>query len=206
MTYKVAVSVALLFFFAGFFLFFIRAQNELDIDRNVEIVELNYSSAANTEEHSYSCVAKTEEKIVRGNSLSGLIENGDTIKLLFDYYMCNEVKRGDVVAYEYAGNDNLIIKVVKGLPNDRFRMEKSESDCGWNILINDEAVRNSEEISYVLGEQGYRMLSLYERNYEGIIPENTYIILGNLVHGSMDSTRFGLVDKGDIVGKVVVVS
>ena len=135
-----------------------------------------------------------------------MIENGDTVKILFGYYECNDIERGEVVAYDYAGNDNLIIKVVKGLPNDRFRMEKSESGDGWNILINGESVRNSDGKYYVFGEQGYRMISLYERGYEGIIPSNTYMILGNLVHGSMDSTRFGLVDKGDIFGKVVVAS
>ena len=47
------------------------------------------------------------------------------------------------------------------------------------------------------------MLSLYEDDYKNSIPQNTYLILGNLVEGSLDATRFGFVDKGDILGKAV---
>jgi len=31
-----------------------------------------------------NCVIKTQENIVRGTSLTGLIENGQTVKILFD--------------------------------------------------------------------------------------------------------------------------
>jgi type IV secretory pathway protease TraF len=45
------------------------------------------------------------------------------------------------------------------------------------------------------------MLSLYEKDYKGIIPQNTYLILGDQPSGSVDSSVFGLVDKSDILGK-----
>jgi len=40
--------------------------------------------------------------------------------------------------------------------------------------------------------------------YKGVIPENTYLLLGNRVSGSVDSTTFGLVDKSGIVAKVEI--
>jgi type IV secretory pathway protease TraF len=46
------------------------------------------------------------------------------------------------------------------------------------------------------------MLSLYEDDCSEGIPQNTYLILGNLTSGSLDSSRFGLIDKSDILGKV----
>jgi type IV secretory pathway protease TraF len=55
-----------------------------------------------------------------------------------------------------------------------------------------------------LDERGYRVLSLYEKDYKGIIPEDAYLILGNLPQGSLDSSHFGLVGKKDILGKVRV--
>jgi hypothetical protein len=55
-----------------------------------------------------------------------------------------------------------------------------------------------------LDDQGYRLLSLYEKDYKGIIPEDAYLILGNLPQGSLDSSHFGLVGKKDILGKVSV--
>ena len=47
------------------------------------------------------------------------------------------------------------------------------------------------------------MLSLYENDYKGMIPSKAYLILGNLSGGSLDASRFGLIDRSDILGKVL---
>lgn len=147
------------------------------------------------------CVTAVVEKTVRGDSLSGFIENEEIVKILFGYYDCNEVGREDVIAYDFAGRDVPIIKIVKGIPGDEFHLK--ETSDGWNILINGEVVKNSQNQTYVLNENGYNMLSLYENSYDGVMPENTYIIMGNLVSGTVDSSRFGLIHKTDILGKVI---
>jgi signal peptidase I len=151
-------------------------------------------------EKSQNCPIKIEEKIVRGNSLEPLIKDGETIEVLFGYYDCNPIQRNDIVIYFYAGNKNPIIKIVKGIPGDKFSLKKTNN--GWYILINGEILKNSENQPYILNEQGYRLLSLYEKDYKGIIPEDTYLILGNLPQGSLDSSHFGFVGKKDILGKV----
>lgn len=148
------------------------------------------------------CSIKTEEMIVRGSSLSPLIESGQTIKALFGYYDCNEIERGDVVLFDYAGNKNPVIKIVKGISGDKFELRKSDS--GWNIIVNNKIVKNSENKPYLISGNAYKMLSLYEKDYKGIIPENAYLLLGNRVSGSVDSTTFGLVDKSGIIAKVEI--
>ncbi len=158
-----------------------------------------WNQTAKTE--NLSCVTEIEEKIVRGNSLNPLIESGETVKILFGYYNCNEIEREDIITYNYSGNENPIIKIVKGLPGDNFSLEKVDS--GYNILINDKISKNSKNQPYILDERGYKMLSLYEKDYKGIIPANSYLILGNLAEGSLDSRIIGLVDKKDILGKVI---
>ncbi len=105
-----------------------------------------------------------------------------------------------MIIYSYAGNPDPIIKIVKGLPGDKFLLQKTGN--GWNIIINDETIKNSQNQPYALDASGYRMLSLYERDYKGIIPADAYLLLGNLASGSLDSSRFGLVGKQDILGKV----
>jgi signal peptidase I len=145
----------------------------------------------------------TEEKIVRGESLSPLIRSGDEVKILIGYYDCHKIEREDIVAYDYKGDDVPIIKIVKGLPKDQIILASTSS--GWNILINGQAVKNSEGKEYLIGGQGYNMLSLYIRDYQGKIPENAYLILGNIASGTVDSTVFGLIDKSDILGKVELV-
>jgi len=47
------------------------------------------------------------------------------------------------------------------------------------------------------------MLSLYEKSYNGIIPEKSLLILGNVIEGSQDSIQFGLVGQSDILGKII---
>ncbi|NOR85774.1 signal peptidase I [archaeon] len=149
----------------------------------------------------FSCVVNNELRIVNGNSLSGLIESGAEVNILYGYYACNVVNRNDVVVYNYSGSENSLIKIVKGLPKDTFNV--SLVDGFYVLVINGGIVRNSDGEIYVLDRKQRQMILLYVNSYGGVIPENTYLILGNLVFGSLDSTRFGLVSRRDIVGKVV---
>ncbi|MDP3990767.1 MAG: signal peptidase I [Candidatus Nealsonbacteria bacterium] len=146
------------------------------------------------------CQVKPEEKIVRGGSLDPLIKDGEIVKVFWGYYDCNDIKRDDVVLYSYAGNEAPLIKIVRGVPGDKFNLW--QTDGGWHILINGEVLKNSEGIPYLISGKRYEMLSLYEKDYGGIIPKDAYLIMGNLVSGSIDSTRYGLIDKSDILGKV----
>jgi signal peptidase I len=147
------------------------------------------------------CLFDIQERIVRGDSLSGLIEAGEGVKIDFGFYACNEIRREDIVIYNFLGNSEPIIKVVKGLPGDKFNFQQSGDY--WQLLINEEIVRNSFGEVYKFNEHSYNLLNLYVKDYEGIMPADTYLILGNLTNGSLDSSRFGLVAKGDILGKVV---
>ena len=146
------------------------------------------------------CLVTAEERIVRGTSFSPFIEPGQTIKVLFNYYDCHKIERGDVVLFNYAGNKNPLIKIVKGIPGDKFELRKS--GAGWHILINNQVVKNSKDEPYFISGNRYKMLSLYEKDYKGVIPENAYLLLSERVAGSVDSTTFGLVDKGGIIAKV----
>jgi len=148
------------------------------------------------------CIFKVEKKQVRGNSLSPLVNDGDKIKALYGYYNCHPIKRNDIVLVRYSGNKYPLIKIVKGIPNDSFHLKKVKN--GWQILVNGKVLKNSEGKAYLLNEQRKKMLFLYEKDYHGVIPENAYLVLGNLPEGSMDSTRFGLIGKSSIIAKVEI--
>ncbi|PIR92578.1 signal peptidase I [Candidatus Falkowbacteria bacterium CG10_big_fil_rev_8_21_14_0_10_44_15] len=148
-----------------------------------------------------SCVTEEAEQIVRGQSLSGLIEEGQTIKMLKGFYNCNPVRRGDVIVYGYSGQPEPIIKIAQGLPGDSFSLAKNHRG-NYNIVINGQAAKNSAGQSYELPEGRQQMLALYSNDYQGVIPANAYLILGNQTEGSLDSTRFGLIGKEGIMGKV----
>ncbi len=144
---------------------------------------------------------KVEERIVRGKSMTGIINEGTIVKIIIDYYKKNEIQRGDIIAYSFFENQEPIVKIVKGVPGDKFDILNDKGK--WYLLINSKIVKNSDGIPYILNEKAVKILSLYIKNYKGFIPQDTYLILGNLPNGSMDSTEFGLIHRQDIIGKVL---
>lgn len=151
-----------------------------------------------TVSYNASCITSSEARAVRGSSLSGIVEDGANITVLFRFYDCNPVRRGDIVAYNYSGDSSPIIKVVKGIPGDHLSIN------GTTLLLNGSVVRNAAGTPYIISERAARMLSLYINDYHGTIPSNACLLLGNLPEGTVDSTRFGLVDKNGILGKAVL--
>jgi signal peptidase I len=146
------------------------------------------------------CVTKEEPLTVRGDSLAPLVNPGSTIRLLYGYYNCHSPEREDIVAYSYAGNEVPIIKIVKGVPQDKWLLEKVAD--GYQIIVNGSPLKNSEGKLYQIPEINIRMLQLYARTYP-VLPGNTYLILGNQPSGTKDSTTFGVIDKSNIIGKVI---
>jgi len=148
------------------------------------------------------CVSKTEERIVSGTSLAGILDAGAKIKILYDYYQCHEAQRGDIVIFQPDPEMNPIVKIIKGLPGDKLSLQGD--GMNWNILLNGEILKTSTGDAYQVNDNAFKMLSLYIRDYNGIIPPKAYLLLGNAISGSLDSTKFGLIDISDIMGKVII--
>lgn len=147
------------------------------------------------------CKTTEEKATITGESLAGIFKSGDQVKMIKNYYACKDANREDIVVYSYAGQADPLVKIVKAIPSDKWELKKNGS--GWNILVNGFPAKTSNGTPYLIGDSSYRMLSLYAKDYGGIIPPNTYLILGNSPEGTLDSTKFGLVDKSGFIGKVV---
>jgi len=149
------------------------------------------------------CVTQRQENIVQGTSLSGAIEEGNTVTILHNYYKCNKIERDDIVAYEYSSQSDPIIKFIKAIPGDSFSLIQDEGG-NYNIKVNNNILKTTGGQPYSLSENKSKMLQLFEKNYNGLVPENSYLLLGNKYNGSVDSTQFGLIDQSGIIGKVAV--
>jgi len=165
---------------------------------NREAIKFNPEERVN---NYYSSDNKFEFFKVRGDSLAPLINSGETIKLVYNYYNFNPVNRGDIIVYKYNGNDAPIIKIVKAIPGDSWQLEKNNQLNSYQIKVNGLALKNSQNEFYKIPASDIHMLRLYVENHP-TIPQNTYLILGNQPSGSLDSTKFGLISKNDILGKV----
>ena len=147
-----------------------------------------------------NCDIYVEEKTVRGKSLTGIVEPGDIVAVASGFYGCHPIERGDIVAFKSAADKNPVIKVVRGRPGDSFSLK--ETGSGWNILVNNQILKTGAGTPYLLTAKTRQVLAGFEESYNGFIPKGAYLLMGSLPGGALDSTRFGLINKSDIIGKV----
>lgn len=149
-----------------------------------------------------ACNVNYEVFTVRGDSLAPQFTDGQQVKLFADYYDCHSLSAGDAVAYHWAGNpDAPIVKIVKAVAGDRWRMELVPEKNAYQIEVNGQWLANSEGALYQIPEEKAKMLLLYAESYPKI-PEGACLLLGNVVQGSDDSVKFGLASQKNIAGRI----
>ena len=137
-----------------------------------------------------------ETKRIEGLSLAPLIKNGTTIEVRPTACILS-LKINDIAIFHSGARKEPIAKIVKALPGDHFRIQDSK------IYTNDQILKNSEGFEYTLPASSTKLLEAYARSYNGTIPNDTYLLIGDNPSGSLDSSRLGLIHKKDIlwVGK-----
>lgn len=138
---------------------------------------------------------------VRGDSMSPLLKDGEELKVILSYYKNKKIERGDIVIAVVASNKTPIVKKVMAIERDRFLIKARSGRC--EIIVNGKTLKNSKDQIYSLPQRACRLLKLYSNDYKNIIPRNSFLLLGDKINGSKDSTQFGLIDKKNIVGKVI---
>lgn len=144
------------------------------------------------------CDEGIERRLVRGDSMQGIVSHGDEVRIKKGYYTCHEVQRGDIVAYQFGRESDVLVKRVVGVPGDIWRVEKQVRG-DYTLFINHIEQRTTLDALYRFTEAQAKMLSLYKSP----IPEHTYLILGNQPGGTLDSSRFGLIGEDNLLGKVI---
>lgn len=136
------------------------------------------------------------EKIVQGDSMEPMFKNGEETILLENYYKCgNLIEKGDIIAYNYGGSENPLIKIVWATDRDEVKL------AGDKLEINREILKNSAGQEFIFKESELKMLSLYIENKH--IPKNSFLIFGDNINDSTDSRKFGAVSDSDFLGKFV---
>ena len=143
-----------------------------------------------------ACLTKVE-KIVQGDSMVPMFPNGESVILLENYYKCGYLaERGEVIAYNYGGRENPLIKIVKATSADKVEI------FGGRLKVNDEIMKNSVGQEYSFTEKEREIMGLYIK--DGHIPSDSFFIFGDNIGDSADSRKFGAVSAGDFLGKFVV--
>ena len=130
---------------------------------------------------------------IRGESLAPLLHDGASI-MMKPATCAGVVRRGDLVIFHTGARGLPVIKIAKALPGDGFAVA-----VDGTIRVNDKAVHNSAGQPYILPPSSRAMLEAYQRNFKGILPAGTYLLLGDGANGVIDSTRIGLVHHSDFI-------
>lgn len=138
------------------------------------------------------------EKEIDGNSMEPLIPNGSKVQLLVGYYANHLPKRGDIIAYDYGGNQHPLIKVIRAVPGDRIDIDTDRK----TIRINGEYLTNSIGDSYIFTHGELEMLKLYAK--DGTLTPGGYFVFGDNVTNSIDSRKFGAIAPENFYGKFIL--
>ena len=125
---------------------------------------------------------------VVGPSMSPNYNQGDVMVVNKLSYRFREPKREDVVVVSQS--EKYMIKRVIGLPGDTIEYKDNK------LYVNDKEYKESYLKDDVITDD----FKLSDIGVEGKIPKNKYLVLGDNRTDSLDSRKYGLVDKKNIIG------
>lgn len=130
---------------------------------------------------------------VEGSSMETTYQDGNRV---FVNMFMPKYKTDDVVVYK---TDVLIIKRLAATYNDKIQLIKKDSY--YMLYINDELYLDSKDEPYIV----YEIYELYKtiKEDEYILKEDEIILLGDNASGSKDSRETGILNKSNLVGKVI---
>ncbi len=104
------------------------------------------------------------------------------------------IDRFDIVVVDSHQLDEYIIKRVIGLPGDTVKMENDILTI--NGVIYDEDYLDTDYVESIKRQENK---NYFTEDFEVVVPEDTYFVLGDNRPRSHDSRRMGCIDKNEII-------
>ncbi|WP_366938232.1 signal peptidase I [uncultured Brachyspira sp.] len=123
--------------------------------------------------------------IVSNKSMEPTFYEGDQILLLKNNFLFNKIDNFDVIVFRM-GTNNLVKRVI-GKEGDKVEI----FDGG--LYLNDELIRHKY---YIFSKEDNAVYN---------IGKNQYFVLGDNIALSEDSRDFGLINKKDIIGHIILI-
>lgn len=123
--------------------------------------------------------------IVSNKSMEPTFYEGDQILLLKNNFLFNKIDNFDVIVFRMSSNN--LVKRVIGKEGDKVEI----FDGG--LYLNDELIRHKY---YIFSKEDNAVYN---------IGKNQYFVLGDNIALSEDSRDFGLINKKDIIGHIILI-
>lgn len=132
---------------------------------------------------------------VKGESMEPNFKNSDYLIVDEITYRFKSPERGEVIVFKYPGDlTQKYIKRIIGLPGETVEVKDGKV-----------TVSKGENNILVLNEDKYLPSDLFTAGDLKItVGDDQFFVMGDNRPFSYDSRRFGLVPKGDIIGRVVL--
>ena len=136
---------------------------------------------------------------VRGDSMKGVLNDGQEVKVHTGYYSCHEPQVGDLVMVRYAGNSAPLAKQIRGKAGDvvTFAKDKYEE----YVVLNGTPLLTTHAEFFYVDPTAKKLLQSYLTK-ESAIRLGAYLVLGNQPVGSTDSRDFGMIGKPQFLGRL----
>ena len=150
------------------------------------------------------CVKESITQSITDGNMVDLIPKSSTVKIMMDFYNCNEIKRNDLVWYRFSNQIPPVVRLVRGLPGDKYSLSPDPEDKErWFISVNGSKIKSENENFYIKSNT-VPPLKTYELSRGGILRDDEYILLSSFPPGLSDSSNLGLISKKALVGKVIL--
>lgn len=147
------------------------------------------------------CVKERLVETLEDPHIEAIFPRGTKVRIMTNYYQCNNVHVNDRVWYRFSESIPPVVRVVKGIPGDKYQLEKMD-DKKWSLKINGSPVM-SPAGEYFIQSENIPPLKTYEISRNGILRENEYILLSATPPGLTDSGNLGLIQKERLAGRVL---
>lgn len=127
-----------------------------------------------------------------GPSMAPTLNENDVFLLNKTAYKVRKVKRNDIIAFLYSDTKYLVKRVI-GLPGEKIEFKN-------NILYIDDKPYEEKFLDDNMETWDFSTATI-KGCENGIIPENSYLVLGDNRVNSLDSRKIGVIKKEDIIGK-----
>lgn len=156
---------------------------------------------------SADCTTSKVREVMNDEFMPGILEKGETFKVIKNYYNCHPIQRGDLVWFRVSAPVAPVVKTVYGVPGDRFQVIRDTvNHRRWLIRINDEWVTGYDGKPFFIESDVAPPLKSYESTHGGYLKAGEYIIFSNVAPGLADSSNLGLVRRRSFEGKVLLLT
>ena len=127
-----------------------------------------------------------------GPSMNSTLNDGDLVIIDKIIYRLYDIKRNEIIAFKNK-DTKLLVKRIIGLPGETIEYKNNILYINGVKYKEKFLDKNTQTDDFSLKNLGY-----------DIIPDNMYLVLGDNRGNSMDSRTIGLINKSDIIGKIVI--